>query len=272
MRRTFLHDNRLFPAESATRAIAQRLFKEVRDLPIVSPHGHTQAEWFATNTAFPDPARLFIVPDHYIFRMLYSQGVPMEDLGVGEYGATPEAQRDFDARKVWRIFAEHYYLFRGTPTRLWLDYIFQNLFDLKERLTTKNADAYFDAISEALKTPEFLPRALYDEFRIEVLATTDSPLDSLEHHLALAESGWRGRVIPTFRPDSVVDPDFADFATNVARLGDMTREDTSTWRGYLAALRASRARFKAAGATATDHGHPTAATADLDAIEAAKLF
>jgi glucuronate isomerase len=272
MRRQFLHDNRLFPSDSVTRAIAQRLFKEVRDLPIVSPHGHTQAQWFASNDPFPDPARLFIVPDHYIFRMLYSQGVKIEDLGVGTYGQTPEAQKAFDARRVWRIFAEHHYLFRGTPTRLWLDYIFQNLFDLKERLTAKNADAYFDAISEALATPEFRPRALYEDFRIEVLATTDSPLDSLEHHLALAKSGWRGRVIPTFRPDAVVDPDYADFATNVARLGEMTGEDTSTWRGYLAALRKSRERFKAAGATATDHGHPTAATADLDAIEATKLF
>jgi glucuronate isomerase len=272
MRRQFLHDNRLFPADSATRAIAQRLFKEVRDLPIVSPHGHTQAEWFATNAAFPDPARLFIVPDHYIFRMLYSQGVAMEDLGVGAYGALSEQREEFDARRVWRIFADHYYLFRGTPTRLWLDYIFQNLFDLNERLTPKNADAYFDAIDAALKTPEFLPRALYEEFRIEVLASTDSPLDSLEHHIALAKTDWRGRVIPTFRPDAVVDPDFADFATNVVRLGEMTREDTSTWHGYLAALRSSRARFKAAGATATDHGHPTAATADLDATEATKLF
>jgi glucuronate isomerase len=272
MRRQFLHDNRLFPADSATRAIAQRLFKEVRDLPIVSPHGHTQAQWFATNDAFPDPARLFIVPDHYIFRMLYSQGVALEDLGVGTYGQTPEAQQAFDARRVWRIFAEHYYLFRGTPTRLWLDYIFQNLFDLKERLTAKNADACFDKISEALATDEFRPRALYEDFKIEVLATTDSPLDSLEHHLALRKSGWRGRVIPTFRPDSVVDPDFADFATNVARLGELTHEDTSTWSGYLAALRKTRERFKSAGATATDHGHPTAATADLDAIEATKLF
>jgi glucuronate isomerase len=268
----FLSEARLFPADTATRSIAQRLYKEIKNLPIVSPHGHTQARWFAANEPFPDPARLFIVPDHYIFRMLYSQGVKLEDLGVGTFAQSAEAQKAFDPRAVWRIFAEHYYLFRGTPTRLWLDYIFQNLFDLRERLTPKNADEYFDAISEALARPEFLPRALYESFRIEVLATTDSPLDSLEHHLALRKSGWRGRVIPTFRPDPVVDPEFADFATNVARLGHDTGEDTSTWRGYLAALRKSRERFKAAGATASDHGHPTAATADLDAIEATKLF
>src|ERR1700753_3526906 len=148
MRRQFLHDNRLFPADSATRAIAQSLFKEVRDLPIVSPHGHTQAEWFATNAAFPDPARLFIVPDHYIFRMLYSQGVAMEDLGVGSYGASPEQREKFDGRRVWRIFAEHYYLFRGTPTRLWLDYAFQENFGLTERLSAKTADLYYDTIAE----------------------------------------------------------------------------------------------------------------------------
>ncbi len=264
----FLSEARLFPADSITRAMAQRLYARVRDLPIVSPHGHTQARWFAENAAFPDPARLFLVPDHYIFRMLYSQGVAMESLGVGR------AANDggFDARKAWRIFAEHYYLFRGTPTRMWLDFIFQDLFGLRERLSAKNADEYFDAISEKLTLPEFRPRALYEKFRIEVLATTDSPLDSLEHHLSLRAGGWMGRVVPTFRPDAVVDPEFADFATNVARLGKMTGEDTATWRGYLAALQKSRERFKAAGATATDHGHPTAATADLDSIEATKLF
>jgi glucuronate isomerase len=266
--RHFLSDVRLFPADSVTRAMAQRLYASVRDLAIVSPHGHTQARWFAENAAFPDAARLFLVPDHYIFRMLYSQGVAMESLGVGGAADKP----GFDARKAWRIFAEHYDLFRGTPTRMWLDLIFQDLFGLHERLSAKNADEYFDAIAEKLTLAEFRPRALYEKFKIDVLATTDSPLDSLEHHLALGATGWKGRVIPTFRPDAVVDPEFVDFATNVARLGEMTGEDTGTWRGYLAGLRKSRERFKAAGATATDHGHPTAATADLDSMEATKLF
>src|SRR5580698_8098255 len=272
MRRQFLHDNRLFPADSATRAIAQRLFKEVRELPIVSPHGHTQAEWFATNAAFPDPARLFIVPDHYIFRMLYSQGVALEDLGVGTYGATAEARKAFDARRVWRIFAEHYYLFRGTPTRLWLDYIFQNLFELKERLSAKTADHYYDTIAEKLQQPEFLPRALFERFQIEVLATTDSPLDSLEDHRAIRESNWKARIVPTFRPDSVVDPAFNGFHKNLVRLGELTGEDTSIWSGYLNALRKTRERFKSLGCTATDHGHPTAKTANLPTSAAAELF
>ncbi len=268
MNRRLVDEGRLFPGDEGTRAIARRLYAAVRDLPIVSPHGHTQARWFALNEAFADPARLFVVPDHYIFRMLYSQGVAMDALGVGGASERP----GWDARRAWRLFAEHYYLFRGTPTRIWLDSIFQGLFGLNERLSAKNADEYFDAIAAKLKTPEFRPRALYEKFKIEVLATTDSPLDSLEHHLSLRASGWNGRVIPTWRPDAVVDPEFADFATNVGRLGEMTGEDTSTWHGYLMALRKSRERFRAAGATATDHGHPTAATADLDSIEATKLF
>ena len=260
-----LHDLRLFPAEPGAREIAQRLYSAVRTLPIVSPHGHTQASWFAKNEPFPDPAKLFIQPDHYITRMLFSKGVSFEDLEIG----AAELQ---NPRKVWRIFAENYYLFRGTPTRIWLDYAFQELFGLVERLSGTNADKYFDTISEKLHTPEFLPRALYERFNIEVLATTDSPLDSLADHLAIRNSAWRGRVLPTFRPDSVVDPDFAGFRENIAKLGDLTGEDASNWSGYLAAMRSTRTRFKQLGCTATDHGHPTARTANLSNDEAAALF
>jgi glucuronate isomerase len=153
-----IHPDRLFPAEPGTRKIARTLYEHVRTLPIVSPHGHTQAAWFARNEPFPDPAKLFVQPDHYIFRMLYSQGVSLEDLEIGQ----PEVK---DARRVWRIFASHYYLFRGTPTRLWLDFAFQELFGLEQRLSEETADLYFDTISEKLRTPEFLPRALYERFQ-----------------------------------------------------------------------------------------------------------
>ena len=262
---TLLHDDRLFPADPDTRAVARRLLSSIRDLPIVSPHGHTQAGWFARNQPFPDPAKLFVQPDHYVYRMLYSQGVSLEDLEIG----VPELK---DPRRVWRIFAEHYYLFRGTPTRLWLDYAFQELFGLTDRLSPKTADGYYDAIAAKLATPEFLPRALYKHFRLEVLATTDSPLDSLSDHQAVRDSGWPARIIPTFRPDPVVDPEFAGFRENIARLGEMTGEDTATFAGYLRALESTRARFKQLGCTATDHGHPTARTANLSSEEAARLF
>lgn len=262
---TLLHEDRLFPAAPDSRALARRLYAEVRDLPIVSPHGHTQAAWFAHNQPFPDPARLFVQPDHYVYRMLYSQGVSLDDLEIG----VAEIK---DPRGVWRIFAEHYYLFRGTPTRMWLDYAFQELFGLNERLSAKTADLYYDTIAEKLLTPEFLPRTLYERFRLEVLATSDSPLDSLADHQAIRESGWKARIIPTFRPDAVVDPDFAGFRQNVVRLGELTGEDTGSFPGYLLALRKSRVRFKRLGCTATDHGHPTARTANLSAEEAGKLF
>jgi glucuronate isomerase len=260
-----LDDHRLFPADPSTRALASRLYTSIRALPILSPHGHTQAAWFASNQPFPNPAQLFVQPDHYVYRMLYSQGVSMDDLEIG----VAEMK---DPRRVWRIFAEHYYLFRGTPTRMWLDYAFEELFGLHVRLSSATADHYFDTIAEKLLTPAFRPRALYEQFGLEVLATTDSPLDSLASHQAIRNSGWAGRVLPTFRPDSVVDPEFSGFLENIGKLGEQTNEDTHSWPGYLAALRASRGRFKMLGCTATDHGHPTARTANLPHGEVAKLF
>jgi glucuronate isomerase len=260
-----IHEDRLFPAEPATRTIARALYAQVQGLPIVSPHGHTQAAWFVLNEPFPNPAKLFVQPDHYIYRMLLSQGVSLEDLEIGR----PELK---DPRRVWHIFASHYYLFRGTPTRMWLDFAFEKLFGLEARLSAQTADLYFDTISEKLRTPEFLPRALYERFNLEVLATTDSPLDSLADHKAIRQSGWKARILPNFRPDPVVDPDFRGFAQNILLLGEQTAEDTATWAGYLNGLRKARARFRELGCTATDHGHPTAQTADLPAAEAAGLF
>jgi len=260
-----LHENRLFPADPSACDIAKRIYKSVRGLPIVSPHGHTQAAWFAQNQPFPNPAKLFVQPDHYIYRMLYSQGLSLEDLEIG----APEIK---NPRKVWRTFAEHYYLFRGTPTRIWLDFAFQELFGLNERLSAETADVMFDTISEKLRTPEFLPRALYERFNIEVLATTDSPIDSLDDHRLIRDSEWKARIIPTFRPDSVVDADFASFRQNIENLGKQTGEDTARWKGYLRALEKTRARFKDLGCTATDHGHPTARTANLSPKGASDLF
>jgi glucuronate isomerase len=260
-----IHPDRLFPAEPITRKIARTLYEQVQSLPLVSPHGHTSAAWFARNEPFPDPAKLIVQPDHYIHRMLYSQGVSLEDLEIGQ----PELK---DPRKVWRTFASHYYLFRGTPTRMWLDFAFQELFGLGQRLSENNADLYFDTISEKLLTSQFLPRALYERFNLEVLATTDSPLDSLADHAAIRESKWKARILPTFRPDPVTDPEFEGFSENVTKLGKRTGEDTSTWTGYLNALRTTRVRFRELGCTATDHGHPTARTANLSMAEAAELF
>jgi glucuronate isomerase len=263
------HEDRLFPPEPSTRAVARRLYEHVRDLPIVSPHGHTDARWYAENEPFADPARLFVVPDHYIFRMLYSQGVPLEDLGIRRRDGGPV---ETDGRRIWRRFAEHYHLFRGTPTRIWLDHAFETLFGLDHRLDAGNADHHYDTIAAALARPEYRPRALFERFNIEVIATTESPLDELNWHRMIRESGWKGRVVTAYRPDPVVDPEFEGFRENVGRFGQITGEDTSTWSGYLAAHRARRAFFKSFGATSSDHGHPTARTADLAPSVAEALF
>ena len=265
MEEMLIHEDRLFPADAATRTVARGLYTSIKDLPIVSPHGHTQAAWFARNEAFPDPAKLFVQPDHYVYRMLLSQGISLDDLEIGK----PEMN---DPRRVWRIFADNYFLFRGTPTRIWLDYSFHELFGLNERLSPSTADYYYDVIKEKLATPEFLPRALFERFKLEVLATTDSPLDSLAYHEAIRSSDWKARILPTFRPDPVVDPEFAGFADNIAELGRQTGEDTSSWAGYINALLKARARFRALGCTASDHGNPTALTADLSKQACEELF
>lgn len=264
-----LSPDRLFPPDPSTRALARRLYEGVRDLPIVSPHGHTDPSWFAEDQPFPDPATLLVVPDHYIFRMLYSQGIALEDLGIRRKGVP---RSGFDARGVWRIFAAHYHLFRGTPTRIWLDHVFETLFGFEQRLSAKTADDYYDRISEALSTPEFRPRALYQRFHIEVLATTDGALDALRQHDTIARSGWNGRIIPTYRPDAVVDPEFEGFRRNIERLSEISGCDAATWRGYLEAHRRRRVFFKERGATATDHGHISARTANLSTADAERLF
>jgi glucuronate isomerase len=258
-----LHPDRLFPPEPGVRAIARELYGELAALPIVSPHGHTDPAWFATDAPFGNATELLLQPDHYLFRMLYSQGVPHEALGIGAAA---------DPREAWRILAEHYRLFRGTPSRLWLDWVFAEVFGLEVRLEGETADLYFDTITDALQRPEFRPRALFERFDIEVLATTENPLDPLEHHRAIRESGWHGRVITAYRPDPVVDPEFEGFHANLDRFSQITGENCRTWGGYLAAHRTRRAFFKAMGATSTDHGHPTARTEDLSAKEAEALF
>ena len=264
-----LHADRLFPADPSTRAIARRLHATVAALPLVSPHGHTDPAWFASDAPFADPASLLITPDHYLFRMLHSQGVPLEALGIARRDGRPS---EGDARTIWRRFAGAYNLFRGTPSRLWLDWVFVELFGLEVRLSAETADLYFDRISEHLATAAFRPRALFERLNIEVLATTESPLDPLDHHRAIRSSGWPGRVITAYRPDPVVDPAFEGFQANLDRLSEMTGEDARSWAGYLAAHRQRRAAFKAMGATSTDHGHPSARTADLSEAEAAALF
>ncbi len=264
-----LHPDRLFPADPASRDIARALYAEVRGLPIVSPHGHTDPAWYATDAAFPDPAQLFVTPDHYVFRMLASQGVQLEALGVPRADGGPT---ETDGRKIWHLFAANYHLFRGTPSRMWLDHAFETIFGFDQRLSAATADAYYDRIAEALQTPAFRPRALFQRFKIEVIATTDSALDDLSHHQTIRDSGWMGRVVPTYRPDAVVDPDFPGFAANIARLGEVTGEDTQSWQGYLTAHRKRRAFFKSMGATASDHGHATARTEDLSVQDASDLF
>ena len=264
-----LDENRLFPTDPAVRRLARDLYDGVRDMPIISPHGHTEPRWYAENNPFPDPAHLFVTPDHYVFRMLHSQGIPLESLGVPRVDGEETEQ---DSRKIWKVFAENYHLFRGTPSRIWIDHALQEVFGVKERLSVDTAEEIYDQVDHCLTQDAFRPRALFERFNIEAISTTDSAIDDLKWHKMIRASGWGGKVVPAYRPDAVVDPEFDGFRANVERMGELAGEDATTWAGYLEAHRNRRAYFKSFGATSSDHGHPTARTEDLLQNEAAALF
>jgi glucuronate isomerase len=263
-----LHPDRFFQADKDTGNIARRLFEKVEKLPIISPHGHTDPAWFALDAPFEDATSLFLWPDHYVLRMLYSQGITFQQMGMAPKGGTAEPDR----RKAWRLFAEHYYLFRGTPSRTWLDHAFSTVFGIDVRLDASTADHYYDVIKAALAKPEFKPRALFKRFNIEALATTEGANDPLAHHQKIHKE-WDGRVITTFRPDGVVNPEIDGFVANMAELAEITKEDVASWKGYLNALKSRREYFRRVGkATATDHGHPTPVTCDLPQVECQRLL
>jgi glucuronate isomerase len=265
-----LDPDRLLPSDPSERAVARELYDTVRDLPLVSPHGHVDAAVFADDAAFPDPAELLVTPDHYVTRMLFSQGIPLESLGVaGLDGAAGPA----DPRAIWRLFCANWHLYRGTPSRLWLEQELFELFDVRVRPSAETADELYEAIAARLAEPGFRPRALYDRFGLELLATTDSPLATLEHHRRLqADPSWSGRIVPTFRPDSLVEMRSSGWPERVKQLGTLTSADPTTYPGFVAALQERRAAFQALGATATDHGHTTADSAPLSDAEAERIF
>jgi glucuronate isomerase len=270
-RRLELNADRLFPAEPTVRSIARELYSQVAGRPLVSPHGHCDPAWFAGNAPFSDPTSLLVTPDHYLTRMLFSQGIPLTSLGISEKGQGDELSPQ-TARAAWQVFAQHYHLFRATPSRIWLDQTFSELFGLDVELDGDTADHYFDVIGDALTRDEYRPRSLFESFNIEVLATTESPLDDLRAHERLATDGWGNKIITTFRPDPVVNPEHDGFAENVAALGTLTNRDTGRWDDYLASLWERRQVFRSFGATATDHGHPAATTADLSREQCQQLL
>lgn len=264
-----LHPDRLLPADPGVRRLARSIYERTRTLPIVSPHTHCDPWALAKDTPIGDPALELVTRDHYLLRMAYSHGIPMEALGARPLG---EDASEVDGRAIWRTFAEHYRLFLGTPSKLWLDQTLSEVFGIEARLDAGTADVVYDELQERLVEDAFRPRALFERFGIEFLASTDAALDPLDAHAEIRASGWGGRVVPTFRPDDVVDPDGPTFARNLGALADLTDEDTASWSGYLAALRARRAAFITAGATASDHGPPTPCTADLVPADAEALF
>ncbi|PWU18890.1 MAG: glucuronate isomerase [Bdellovibrio sp.] len=273
-----LSPDRLFPIDPQHRALSRNLYEEIKGLPIISPHGHTDPAWFALDQPFANPAALLITPDHYLLRLLYSQGLALESFGREPLDNQPFEQRgrqsrhECDPRTIWRLFAKHFYLFRGTPSALWMAQVLSEVFSVPEGLNADSADQIYDQVHAALGRPDFRPRSLFKKFNIEVLCTTDGPTDPLQHHQQIRQSGWPARIIPCFRPDPVLDPEHEHFQQELNRLSELTGEDTLSFAGYLLALRNRRDFFRSLGATSTDHGHPTAATLEATPLDAEKLF
>ena len=264
-----VHPDRYFDPDPTIRRLASSLYHSVAGLPLVCPHGHVDPRLLAENKPFPDPAKLIIIPDHYIFRMLYSQGVRLADLGISPLdGGTHEE----DSRKIWQLFADHYHLFRGTPTAGWLQHEFKTVFGIEERLSSANAMEVYDQIAARLATPEFLPRALFDSFNIETLCTTDAATDDLAFHRQIVEDDWAGCVRPTFRPDAVVNILAPGWKAEVEKLAEVSGRDVLTFGDYISALENRREFFRSLGATATDHGVFSPYTASLDETAAEALF
>lgn len=266
---TLLPD-RYFDPDPEQKELALHLYQQVTGKPLVCPHGHVDPRMFADpDYKFGTPADLLLIPDHYIFRMLYSQGMGLEKLGIPSQDGAPV---ETDHRKIWQLFANHFYLFRGTPTGMWFNHELHDVFEIREKLSGQNAQQIYDQIAECLEKPEFRPRKLFEQFNIEILATTDAATDTLDHHKAIKESGWRGRVVPTFRPDGVVNIDRPDWRENILVLGGVCGFEISSYKKLVEALESRREFFKSMGATATDHAALTPFTCELAEDEADAIF
>ena len=267
---TLLPD-RYFGPDPRQKAAATRLYQGIADLPLVCPHGHVDAAWFAQPDArFGDPAAFFITGDHYILRMLHSQGIPLEKLGLVPLDGSAEPERD--PRRIWQRFAENFYLFRATPVGAWLAYELTQVFGVRRRLDARSAQEVYDLLAEKLADPEFQPRRLFERFNIEALCTTDYASQPLTHHQTIRAGGWNGRVLPTFRPDDVLDLAAPGWRANIDRLSELTGVDVRDLRTFTEALRARRAQFRALGAVASDHAVEQPAAGWMERAEADALF
>jgi glucuronate isomerase len=265
-----LPDDRYFGPDPKQKDMAMQLYAGVKNLPLICPHGHVDPRVFADpNYSFGSPADLFIIPDHYVFRMLYSQGIPLEKLGIPRADGG-EVERDH--RKIWKLFADNFYLFRGTPTGVWLAYELRVVFGIQEKLNGATAQSIYDQVTEKLAQPEFRPRRLFEQFNIEVLTTTDTATDPLDQHKAIRASGWQGKIFPTLRPDGVVNLDAPGWRKNIDALSAITKISITNYQSLISAIENRRAFFKQMGATATDHAALVPHTEELSEAEADTIF
>jgi len=264
-----LNPQRFFDPDPTIRKIATELYESIKNLPIISPHGHVDPKLFSKNKPFPNPAELFIIPDHYIFRMLYSQGIPLESLGIPTVDGSAVEK---DPRKIWQIFADNFYLFAGTPSGVWLSHELYEVFKVSCELDSDNAQKIYDELQEKLNSPEYLPRNMFDSFNIELISTTDAAEDDLQAHKDIKNSDWNGNVIPSFRPDSVTDIARPDWLQSIGKLSEITGKEITKYSDLMRALKDRRKYFIENGAKATDQGVLSPYTHLLTEVDAERIF
>lgn len=269
MEKYYLHEDRFFSSDITIRKYAREIYSTIKDMPIVSPHGHVDISMFAENRPFPNPTKLFLTPDHYVYRMLYSQGITMEELGIPTIDGTEVEQ---DPRKIWQIFADNFYLFNGTPSGNWLAHEFNVVFGIEEKPCSENAQEIYDSLQEKINNSEYLPRALFEKFNIEVLTSTDAASDLLENHKKIKESGWGKKIVPCFRPDGVTDLANIRWKENIKALEYSVGYEITDYKLFIKALEERRMFFKEMGATSTDHGVLYAYAHQLSDFEAEAIF
>ena len=264
-----MHPDRFLSSNSTNRNFAHNLYQSAKKIPIFAPHGHVDPSLFSAPDAnFGNPVDLFIKPDHYVIRTLYSNGIPLEKLGIPPKGESV----DYDPRSAWELFCTNFYLFRATPSGVWLTTSLSDVFGIEHKISKETANFTYDILVEKLSSTEFSPRNLFERFNIEFLATTDSAADSLTHHQSIRNSKWKGNIVPTFRFDSLVhflNPGWID---EINRLALLSNIEIHNFRSFIQALENRRVFFRSLGATASDFSAESAFTEELPLHQIDEIF
>lgn len=236
--RTIIHDDFILKNETA-RALYHQ---SAESLPIIDFHNHLNPQEIYEDRCYDNLAEVWLGGDHYKWRAMRANGVP-EELITG----------DGDPYEKFLAWADTVQNCIGNPLYHWTHLELKRYFGIDDVLTPETAPAIWEKCNALLKTPEYSIRNLLKMQNVEVLCTTDDPIDDLKWHKKLAEEGFEIQVLPTFRPGCALDIEKDDFADYIAQLGERTDLEIHSLDDVLQALKKCLAYFIEAGCRVTDH-------------------